>query len=208
MNADVAAVVVAEEPRAAAAEAALARVEALFAEVEAALSRFRPESELSRLNRAAGAAFAASPLIYDAVSLALRTARETGGIFDPTVLDALLAAGYDRSFEQVADGGTDSKLDDAPLPPRTAATFAWLDVQLDPGRREILVPAGVPGSASTWAASGRAGPSTSRGGSSRPSRATSSTPGATSSRRGRRRAARPGQSRLTIPDGRAPTSAS
>jgi len=66
--------------------------------VEAALSRFRSESELSVLNRAAGAPFLASPLLFEVVALALEAASGTDGLFDPTVLGALAAAGDERSF--------------------------------------------------------------------------------------------------------------
>jgi thiamine biosynthesis lipoprotein len=81
---------------------AFAQAEALFAEVELALSRFRPESELSRLNARPGEWQAVSLLLWQVLSRALALARETGGFFDPTLLNALEAAGYDASFEQVA----------------------------------------------------------------------------------------------------------
>lgn len=137
MNTDVLAIVAVEHDRASEAEIALGRVEALFSEVEAALSRFRPESELSRLNRSAGKPFRASPLLFDAVDLALRAAQETEGVFDPTILNALVGAGYDRSFEQLAERVTDQ----APAPSeRSAAT--WRDVRLDRGWRLIHLPAG------------------------------------------------------------------
>lgn len=73
-----------------------------FSEFEACLSRFQPDSELSGLNRSGGKPFRASPLLFEAVVLALRSARDTDGVFDPTVLDALEQSGYDRSFEFVA----------------------------------------------------------------------------------------------------------
>src|SRR3954452_17130309 len=68
------------------AEAARDTVQALFAEWEAALSRFRPESELSRLNAGAGAWVAVSPLLFDVTATALEAARATNGVFDPTLL--------------------------------------------------------------------------------------------------------------------------
>ncbi|HEV8460029.1 MAG TPA: FAD:protein FMN transferase [Gaiellaceae bacterium] len=75
-------------------------VEAEFERLEALLSRFRPDSELSRLN-AAGELDAGPDLL--AVTRAAVAARERSqGRFDPTVYDALVAAGYDRSFELVA----------------------------------------------------------------------------------------------------------
>jgi thiamine biosynthesis lipoprotein len=68
---------------------------------ERALSRFDPASDLSRLNGAAGAWTPVDPRLGEALRLALRARAETGGRFDPTVLPALVAAGYDRSFEQL-----------------------------------------------------------------------------------------------------------
>lgn len=85
---------------------ALTQAEHFFIETEKCLSRFKGDSELSRLNRSAGQAFPASPLLFELVELALTWREYTGGIFDPTVLPALLAHGYDRSFEELV-GKTD-----------------------------------------------------------------------------------------------------
>jgi len=68
---------------------------------ERVLSRFDPDSDLSRLNAAAGRWTPVDQRLLDALELALRAREETGGRFDPTVLPALVAAGYDRSFEQL-----------------------------------------------------------------------------------------------------------
>jgi thiamine biosynthesis lipoprotein len=74
-----------------------------FERLEQCMSRFRPDSELSRLNRD-GAAHASADLLR-VVELALEARWRTGGRFDPTVHDALVAAGYDRTFDDVpADG--------------------------------------------------------------------------------------------------------
>ncbi len=102
MNTDIQVVIVSHDE--AKARAAARDVEAMFAETERALSRFLPESELSDLNRSAGRPFKASPLLLGAIARALDAARETGGLFDPTVLHALVAAGYDRSFELLKSG--------------------------------------------------------------------------------------------------------
>jgi len=81
------------------ARAALAAARAEVEACEAELSRFRPESDLMRLNGAGGAWTAVGPRLLDTLRLALRAREDTGGRFDPTVLPALVAAGYDRSFE-------------------------------------------------------------------------------------------------------------
>lgn len=75
--------------------------EELAAEWERTFSRFRPDSELSRLNAAAGTPVAVSPRLYGAVAAALAGSRDSGGLFDPTVLPALVALGYDRDFQQL-----------------------------------------------------------------------------------------------------------
>jgi thiamine biosynthesis lipoprotein len=76
--------------------AAMSEVEAEFHRLDALLSRFRPDSELSVLNRC-GALFV-GPELLDVVELALAARSRTGGRFDPTVHDAVVAAGYDRTF--------------------------------------------------------------------------------------------------------------
>jgi FAD:protein FMN transferase len=57
-----------------------------FATLDAALSVYRPDSDLARVNRAAGdAPVQVAPLTREAVAVALRYAEDTGGAFDPTV---------------------------------------------------------------------------------------------------------------------------
>ena len=86
-----------ERPHDAVAEQALDAAEAEFARLEAALSRFLPDSELSRLN-AAGEATVGADLL-ELAEAAVEARERTCGRFDPTIHDALVEAGYDRSFE-------------------------------------------------------------------------------------------------------------
>ena len=83
-----------------AAAGALAAAEAEFHRLEALLSRFRPDSELSRLNESGE--IEAGPDLRRGVELALAARERSGGRFDPTVHDAVVAAGYDRSFDGLA----------------------------------------------------------------------------------------------------------
>ena len=92
------------------ARAAFDAAEAEFERLEQVMSRFRPDSELSRLNREGS--IDASHDLAEVVSLALEARARTGGRFDPTVHDALVAAGYDRTFDEVAPDGDG----DAPAP--------------------------------------------------------------------------------------------
>ena len=84
------------------AEAALDAAEWEFHRLESLLSRFRDDSELSRLNR--DGAIEAGPDLLRVVTLALAARERSGGRFDPTIHDSLVAAGYDRTFEDVPHG--------------------------------------------------------------------------------------------------------
>ena len=94
-----------------AARLALIAAEGEVLRLELLLSRFRPESELSRLNRAGRLQVGAE--LLELVGLALDARERTSGRFDPTVLPALTAAGYDRSFEAVAADGREAAGDAA-----------------------------------------------------------------------------------------------
>jgi thiamine biosynthesis lipoprotein len=81
-------------------------VEAEFERLEQLMSRFRPDSELSQLNRAG--ALEVSAELAQVIELALAAREGTAGRFDPCVHDALVAAGYDRTFAEVAPDGADT----------------------------------------------------------------------------------------------------
>ena len=70
-------------------------------DIERACSRFLPDSEISRVNRSAGIPTVLSPVLNAAVTTALRVARATGGLVDPTVLGALLSLGYDKDIHDL-----------------------------------------------------------------------------------------------------------
>ncbi|MGD9755605.1 MAG: FAD:protein FMN transferase [Acidimicrobiia bacterium] len=69
--------------------------------LEQSWSRFRPDSELRRINARTGEMVALSDELADAVDTAAELWRLTDGAFDPTVHDALCAWGYDRDFGAV-----------------------------------------------------------------------------------------------------------
>ncbi len=82
-----------------------ARVAELFAVWEGAFSRFRPDSELTRVNADPHPALAVSPLFARALRTALAVAAATDGLVDPTLGAALEHAGYDADFAALpADG--------------------------------------------------------------------------------------------------------
>lgn len=104
--------------------------------LDLAASRFRPDSELAVLNRSAGRPVEVSPLLLDAILAALRAARLTGGLVDPTVGEALAFAGYDRDFASVDPVGPPIRLRARPVP-------GWSAVHVDPVQRTVTLPAGV-----------------------------------------------------------------
>jgi thiamine biosynthesis lipoprotein len=109
-------------------------VEAVFAGEEHRYSRFRGDSELTQVNRAAGWWITVSARFEALVRLALEQAAATDGLFDPTVLDAVIAAGYDRDYDEVLAGAR------AALHP-SRPCGRWREVEVRPGA--IRLPAGV-----------------------------------------------------------------
>lgn len=132
------------------APALLEQVPLWFEAWEQCLSRFRPQSELNQLNRAAGWPVPVSETLWQVLQAALRAERISDGLVTPLVLEALLAAGYDRSFERL------------PAERETPATAGWpragsLDeIQLDPASRSVCLPLDMQldfgGVAKGWAA--------------------------------------------------------
>jgi thiamine biosynthesis lipoprotein len=111
---------------------------AVAAEVDAidrACSRFRADSELTRVNHAGGRAIAVGGVLLDALEVALRAARLTDGDVDPTVGEAIRVLGYDRDFAAVPATGR-------PLL-RVATVAGWREVRLDRDRGLVRVPAGM-----------------------------------------------------------------
>lgn len=110
----------------------------LFEEWERTLSRFRPQSELSRLNARAGETVAVSPLLCEVLAAALAAAAATGGLYDPTLLHQIVAVGYARSFDELprAQGPL---LDLAALRPGGD----WRAVEFDPAARTVRLPRGA-----------------------------------------------------------------
>ena len=115
----------------------MAAVERELLAVDLACSRFRPDSELARVNRARGERVPAGPLLLDALRVALLAAESTGGLVDPTVGRTLRTAGYDRTFKHVVarDGST--------FDARFSVVPGWQVVELDEAGSTVRVPAGV-----------------------------------------------------------------
>ncbi|MFD8220244.1 FAD:protein FMN transferase [Streptomyces sp. NPDC059697] len=120
-----------------------------LAEVDAACSRFRQDSELVALDQAQGRPVRVSPLLAEALAVALRAAAATDGAVDPTVGSAIGALGYDRDFRLVQG-------DDRPVRRTVRPVPGWRAVTLDRATDTVTVPAGVHldlgATAKAWAA--------------------------------------------------------
>jgi FAD:protein FMN transferase len=97
---------------------AASEVELVFRRADERFSRFKPESELSRVNAGAGRWQRVSPEFAELTRRALDAARATDGLFDPTVLPELVAAGYDRDFNEMAASSDPAVLRALPDSPR------------------------------------------------------------------------------------------
>lgn len=116
---------------------ALAILRDVLERVDLACSRFRDDSELVRLNAAAGRGpVRVSALLLDAIEAALRAARVTDGRVDPTVGAALELIGYDRDFALVAPDGPPLSYLAGPVP-------GWEAVTVDCRAGTVALRAGV-----------------------------------------------------------------
>jgi FAD:protein FMN transferase len=132
-----------------------------FDEWERQLSRFYAQSTLSQLNRNSGLPFCASDVLWNVVKLACDAAKQSDGLVTPVVLDALEAAGYDRSFMPDREQGTvngerefgkhEQKADI-----RARPLHSWQAIQMDTRTHTICLPEGMRldlgGVAKGWAA--------------------------------------------------------
>ncbi|MDB5068313.1 MAG: FAD:protein transferase [Chloroflexi bacterium] len=115
---------------------AKAAVDRVIQEVDEACSRFREDSELSRIQALRGAEARVSPLLATLLVAALRGAELSDGAVDPTVGTAVRAAGYEGDFASVAAEGGPISLVVRPVP-------GWRRIRLDASRRTVVIPPGV-----------------------------------------------------------------
>jgi thiamine biosynthesis lipoprotein len=104
---------------------------------EQSMSRFRPDSELNRLNEQAGSPVPVSQDLMDVILASLDAARSTEGLVDPTLKDAMLAIGYDRSFEDLQPQA-------GPVAVTARGNGAgWWDIRCEPDLGLVHLPPGV-----------------------------------------------------------------
>jgi thiamine biosynthesis lipoprotein len=107
-------------------EQAIARAEAFLLEAHGRLSRFLPESELSRLNRDPRGTVPASATMLELAAAVRRAGSLSEGLVDGTLLDELERAGYRDSM---APGPR------SPASPRATAPHNRAEAAADPARR-------------------------------------------------------------------------
>jgi thiamine biosynthesis lipoprotein len=127
---------------------ALRLLHAELAAIDVACSRFRADSELSRVNAADGAAVVVGPLLAEALDVAWQAAQESGGLVDPTVGASVIGLGYDRTFASLRPEQLGA--------PATSPAPGYRNVEWDSARRRIRLPAGTAldlgATAKAWAA--------------------------------------------------------
>jgi thiamine biosynthesis lipoprotein len=134
---------------------AMAIAESEIGEIDRVCSRFREDSELSRLNERGGTGdIELSPLLEEAIVAALWTAEMTGGLVDPTVGRCVEELGYTMTFRDLPPDGPPVKL-------RVHKVVGWRALAYDPEAHTLRVPAGVAvdlgSSGKAWAADRVAG---------------------------------------------------
>jgi thiamine biosynthesis lipoprotein len=123
--------------------------------IDRACSRFRADSELSRVNASDGRPVQVGELLMEALELAVRAGELSGGDVDPTVGRALELAGYDRDWRLLTPYKDPTRRSG---PPRSSVTIpptcraeritvcrlsGWQTVTLDRRRARVQVPRGV-----------------------------------------------------------------
>ena len=125
-----------------------------FESWEDCLSRFRPHSELNQLNRSQGQAVPVSETLWSVLQAARRAAENSQGLVTPTVLNALVSAGYEHSFESLEGQQTAGKQTAGGSQSGACATFQ--EIELDERNRTVRLPQDVHidfgGIAKGWAA--------------------------------------------------------
>jgi thiamine biosynthesis lipoprotein len=112
----------------------LAQTPNWFEEWEQALSRFRSDSELSCLNRSAGLPVQVSQTLWEVFHAAQMAETASGGLVKASVLDALISAGYDRSFDLLPT----ERVSTPPSSWHYAGSLSEIDIE--PATRTLILP--------------------------------------------------------------------
>jgi FAD:protein FMN transferase len=130
------------DPYAAGASEAARDARRVLLDAHRTLSRFDPDSELSRLNRDRRREVPASPLLRRVVAAALDAGLRSGGLVDATLVDEIEAAGYADSRDFGAGHGGPSA-PDSPRPAGPSARAGWCEFVVDERAGTVTRPPGV-----------------------------------------------------------------
>jgi len=106
---------------------------------EQRFTRFKETSELSALNRSAGDWFTVSPEMLDVLILALECHRATAGLFDPSILPDLQAAGYTQSFDLLLERDSDP----IPVTSPRSKRIPFDTIDIDSLQGQVRLPKGM-----------------------------------------------------------------
>jgi thiamine biosynthesis lipoprotein len=123
---------------------ARALVEGELDAIDRAASRFRPDSELERVNAGAGRFTEIGPLLYEAILVALRAAALTDGAVDPTLGEPIRRSGYVRDWRELPRARPRDPVGHAPvLARRSPGAGGWREVALSAAPIAVRLPAGL-----------------------------------------------------------------
>lgn len=117
----------------------------ILVDVDEVCSRFRADSDLSRVNASPGSWVEVDPLLSAAVDIAIGAARQTGGLVHPLLGRPLVQLGYDRDFDELVEVEHEA-------PVETPGIDAWCEIARD-GSGRLRIP---PGTALDLGATGKA----------------------------------------------------
>jgi len=118
------------------AASAFQEVESIFTTAEKRMTRFSDDSELSRLNAQTGQWVRVSANLWAITHRAVQLAEATNGLFDPTLLNALVASGYAGTFDEIEEQTAVSTQN-------IHENGRFQEIQFDESNRAIKLPEGV-----------------------------------------------------------------
>ena len=128
----------------------LSQVPQWFEEWEQVLSRFRFDSELMRLNQTQERPVQVSKTLWDVLQAAYQAEQMTDGLVTPTLLDAIVEAGYDRPFDLLPHHTPDRPATDI------STSRPLTSIAVNSSDRTVTLPSGMSldfgGIAKGWAA--------------------------------------------------------
>jgi thiamine biosynthesis lipoprotein len=128
----------------------LSKVPEWFEEWEQILSRFRFDSELMQLNQTHEQPVQVSQTLWDVLQASYQAEQMTNGLVTPTLLDAIVEAGYDRPFDLLPQQISHKAVSDV------SSARPLTSIMVNPSDRTVTLPSGMSldfgGIAKGWAA--------------------------------------------------------